>query len=277
MSRISAGYPIQDPVARWLQERTGGLPGQGLAVWERPAKYYDRLDVPGGGTGAGSTPVTELVFFRSTMQRGVSNLPTPNQLPANYALALRSIRLGFLPGFDRFARRLGQASPSAAQILGSSMAVGDTIAAATQAAACILPVKWHETIRDFFANAIVTFNVADRPVFEMHGLGNFPDGKGIAQGTTTTSAGTGVATQYTVQTFGNINNGVPMLGNMMSFGTPYPLPGGQNFNVSVTWQRAVDWTETNMGPLVAFNTVANLIAGCLTCELEGDLASPASS
>lgn len=277
MSRLPSGYPIQAPVADWLNEQCGGLPGVGMKLWERPAKYYDRVNVPGGGTGAGSVPVSELNFFRSAQALGITNIPTPNQLPANYALALRSIRFGFLPGFDNLSRRLGQAAPTSAQKLASSLAVGEVIAAATQAAAYTIAVKWHELIRQFMSTAIVTFVVADRPVFEMHGLLNFPDGKGIAQGTVQGMAGTGAATQYSVQTFGNLNNGAPMLGNMMTFGKPYPIPGGQNFGVNVRWQIAPDFCDADLGPLVAFNTVAGLVAGCLTCELEGNLASPASA
>lgn len=278
MSRIAAGYPIDKRIADWLDRKCGGTPGSDLALWERRVRIYDRINIPGGGTGGGGAlPLLNQVdFFKSNYAPYVTNLQTPNQFPANYAIAVYSLRIGFLPGFDRLGQRLGQAAPAAATILASAQAVGEAYAAATAAAATTVAVRWAETLREFLSTPIVQFNVADRQVFEIQSLLAFPDGKGLAQGTAIGSQGTLAATNITQSVFGNINNGAPVYSNAFSFGTPYPLPGGQNFGVSAKWPRAVDWADATIGPLAGLN-LAGQVAGTLMCELEGDLVSLASA
>lgn len=282
----ATGYPVNTNVADWLNRKCGGLPASGAKIWERPVRLYDVMDVP-AGTPLAPTQ-TEWLFFQQKRQQGVTNIDTPGSLPANYALAIRAIRLSFVFGFDRFGRRLGQAAPSVLHKAFSALNFSDMSAQAgifqatpNAAAPNILSIITGamETIRDFMTNSVLTFTVAEKPVFEMRCLSTFPDGRGVLPNGTNAVASNSATTGVEAQSFINPTNGVPIYGNRFEFVPPYPLPGGQNFQLKANTLRAIDWTDAVNGPLAAVAEPAGspIIAGCIIAELEGEWASPATA
>lgn len=260
----STGFSMNDPLALWLRAMSMGLPGDNLPVLARPAKIYSRKNVL-----VGNAAPREFRFFDESAGPNIQNLPQPNQFGGNTAFALQSIRFGFVYGLDRQGRRLGLASPSAAQKLLSAVSAGATAAAGGD----LIRAQWRaaEVTRALLQTPIVTFKVQETTIWTVQGLTSLPDGKaaltqaGLSQASTSATA---AGTSDIVQT---ISNGAPFAGNAWTFGVPFPLPANQTFDVLVEWPQPVDFAEADIGPLEG---QTNVVAGTLTCELQGYLAIP---
>jgi hypothetical protein len=274
-SHPTNGYAMKPEVARVIEAVCGGLPAGQNQVWVRPYKIYHRVPVMAAGN------ILTLDFFNARRQKGVSNLDTPNSLPANYGFALTSLRFDFLPGFDELGYRLGvrTAAPTTAQYQASALNFGSAGAVITDALAQMW--KWQEKIRELMNQGVITLTIAEKPVFEIFGVTSFPAGKGLNVNAVHQTSMTNAASAASIQdSMNNITNGVPVISNRFDFGSPYPIMAGQQFGVKVELQQKLDWTETNLGPLNSIATTgsvaAELTAGTLTCEMEGLLASPAN-
>jgi hypothetical protein len=147
-SHPTNGYAMKPEVARVIEAVCGGLPAGQNQVWVRPYKIYHRVPVMAAGN------ILTLDFFNARRQKGVSNLDTPNSLPANYGFALTSLRFDFLPGFDELGYRLGvrTAAPTTAQYQASALNFGSAGAVITDALAQMW--KWQEKIRELMNQGV---------------------------------------------------------------------------------------------------------------------------
>lgn len=265
---FSNGYSINANVASALSARTGGLPGGGAKVITRPYKYWHRLNVPKAGSET-------FRFFNEARANGVTNLEQANTLPSNYAFALHCIRLSFLPGFDREGKRLGiaPASITAAERRASALNWGKYEAAVPTDTIDRVP-RWHEKMRELMEQAEVELHIGDRPIQNVYGLTNYPQGRGLVGGgaLATGFAQAAPANAYQGDAISTVSNGVPIVANAWGFGVPFPLVGGQQFSLVVRYNRAVDFTEADLGPLEGVTNAVT--AGVLMCELEGELITP---
>lgn len=272
MSR--AGWAMTPDLVQWMTAKCGPLPGEGAAIWERPARFFSKFNFP-AGTAAGTTIPTQIEFFTDARAEFLCNLDQPNQIPNNSGFAMHSIRIGWCYGYDHLLRALGQSAPTAAQKQLASLIGGQFTAAASLAASINHVQQAMEMTRQLFEGANVQFIVKNNEVFTMTGLGTFPNGKGSplimpAHAMATNSATAGEVTSSMLQ----MSNGVPVYQNRFSFGTPYPMPGGQTFRLIINLPRQINFADTDIGPLASETATAGLIAGCLTVELEGDYATP---
>lgn len=257
----NTGFPINSAAAAWLRDVCKGLPGENHPVTIKPVRLYSRVNVP-----VGAATLREFDFFTANKALGIQNIGQGG-IPTNEALALTSIRFGFLWGFNNQGQRLGLAAPTPAQKLLSSLSAGATAAALGD----LLDAQWKaaEGIRNFMENGIVTFSIQNEEIFQVQGLTCLPDGKGSLVQAGVSSTGTlaaGESVQHIVQ---SISNGAPYIGNAWRFPAPWPLPAQQAFGIKVQHITPVDFAEADIGPLEG---EAGVIAGTVTCELQGLLA-----
>lgn len=267
------GYALKPSVFKLARALFGGLPGGKNQSWVRKTKYYHRLDFRADGSQ------TLFTFFNEARSIGVTNLDQPGTIPAGYVFGLQALRFKFTYGFDRNHKRLGvtTGTPTAAQFKGSAMNFGEASATITDNEAAVWKIQ--EKIRELFAQGIVTLNVAEKPLFEIFGIDSFPSGSGLATSIGASHTMTAAAASNSIQNvMSNVTNGVPVLSNVFTLGTPYPIVAGNVFNVKLNLLNGVDFTETNLGPLNGVATTgttnAVCIAGVLECDLEGTLICP---
>jgi len=269
------GFPMRNDVANGLKQLTGGIPAGAQQTWYRKTKFYHRLDVKADGSQLSFT------FFNEARAKFITNLDQPNTISSNYAFAASAIRFNFLYGFDRLQFRLGiqTTTPTAAQFKASSMNFGEAAATITDNEAQLWKIQ--EKIRELLSNGVVTMTVGEKPVVEAFALTSFPSGTGIVTANALSHTMTAAAASNSIQNgMTSAVNGVPVLSNVFSLGQqPYPIAPGQTFNLKVEFNRGIDWTETNLGPLSGVATTGTpdgvLKAGVLECDLEGTLISPA--
>lgn len=265
---------MSDNIAATLKRLSGGLPAGNAKVWLRPAKIYHRVNILADGS------LTAVRFFNEARAKYVTNLDQPNQLPANFAMAVSAIRFDWLYGFDRLGYRLGVSgtTPTAAQLEASSLNWGESGATSADELAKLWKIQ--ELSREMLSQGLVTLSIGDRPVFEIFGLSSFPSGKGIVASNALSHAATFTAGSQTSNGMTSINNGVPVWSNRFTFDSPYPIPAGQQFRIDVEYAQKIDWLNATIGPLngVATTGAPNgvLVAGVLSCELEGTLVCPAN-
>lgn len=259
---MARGYPMQNAVAAALHAFTGGLPGGFGQVWARPWMIYHIVDFPNDG-------LTIKEFFTDSRQKHYTNLDKPNALPANYGFGLTGIRVKFTPGFDRDGKRStvsGTASDTHLSRSGASATdtIIDKIA------------LWHESVRLLLETGLLTLTIAERPVFEVQGLTNFPEGGGVSSSGALSQALDGATGAVGVQgAVTQIGNGAPFVGNVFHLQDPYPIMPEQQFSVRIEWPTAVDFTDSSSGPLNG-ETAGNP-AGRLKVEMLGKVFSPGSA
>lgn len=251
----------------WARAEVGGVPGANYPVIARNVKLWSRKNV-----GVGANAPSTIRFFDESPAPFVQNIINQQSLPANMALILHSVRFGFTYGMDRQGRRLGLASPSAAQKALSSLSFGSSAAAGGD----LINAQWRaaETVREFMSTPMASFGVSTNTLWTVSGLLALPDGKGSLVQAGTSQASTSATAAGTSDVFQSITNGAPVQSNMWNFTSQFPLAGNENFQLQVEWPRQVDFSDTDLGPLAGqANTV---IAGYLTAELQGVLAVVAS-
>lgn len=260
----SNGFSVREDVLRYVRESRGvGIAGDG-SVWSRPARIWHRVDVPKAGIGM-------LRFYNEAKALGVTNLDQPNSVPPNYVFLAYGLKFHFTPGVNRLGQRLGIAAPAQAELLASALNLGSAAATITDNIATVW--KWHEKVRELFAQGTITLNISDRPIFEMYGLDTFPSGRGVVTSVAGSDTMTNAAAAASIQrAFTSLSNGAPVFGNAHRFPKPYAIAAGQQFNVVVQYNAAVDFTEQYLGPL--YNLANAVTAGVLMCELEGEMVSP---
>lgn len=254
------GLALRADIANVARQR-GLLPPSGSSnVLTVPWRLYHRVNVPAAGQ-------TNFTFFNETRSAGVTNLDTQGQLPANQVMEVEAIAFSFLPGLDRLGQRLGVAAPTQAQVEASLLNRSSTIAASADPAAPL--VLWQEKARELLSQGGVVFTINGRNFMDAYGLTTFPEGRGVlADGNSTISA-TFTAAAGLAERRTGVYNGAPVASNLYRFPTKVGLFPGQAFSVTVTYNRAVDFTQQFAGPL--FNVTGALVAGTLTCELIGKL------
>lgn len=256
------GYPINDPVSAAFAREVGGFPAGVNPTKIRPWCYWHRVTVPVAGT-------QQYTFFNVARTQNITNLENAGTLPANYALAVHTMRFKFLYGFNANGTRISAATPLATTLnLGaSSAAVADQLARIWQIS---------EKTRELIEQGVVTLWIGDNKIIEYFGLDNFPSGRGAnAQYGVGASAANGAAAASVGDAVGNQYNGAPVLCNAFPFGTPFPIMPGQQFRVQVDYTTLVDWAVATLGPL---NGVGDATAaGMLQCDLIGNLYSPGSA
>lgn len=263
---VGNGYPMQDPVAQRGYALCGGIQGGAAQTREVNYGFYHRQNIPNNG-------IRELRFFNEAYNLGITNLPVANQIPANTFFALEAIRFDFLYGIDRNGSR--------ATVFAGGGAVGQTGLSGGGAGAVgtdtLTDDQWkaQELIRELMEQGIVTFSVNNRPVFERFALTSFPSGRGIAAALSSDYAGTFAATNTVGHAFAQVSNGAPMRANAQVMTTRYPMPAGCTFDIKINWLALVDFQNATIGPLVG--PTAGNPAGTMTCELEGQLVTPASN
>lgn len=223
----SNGYAMGESVAGVLTKLSGALPGGRSKVQVRQMRIWHRVAYAPAGTTA------LLQFFNVARAVGVTNLEQPNQFPANYGFAVQSIGFRVDQGVD---------------ITGTPVAVG-----AESNVAAVGPAALVDQKRLIIENGEVNFVVGDKPVLKnVYGLDAFPSGRGID----------GFAATATTASFaGKSNNGAPFWANRAVFDTPWPIPGGQQFSLTVQYQ--------NLLPLTG--------GGVILAEMVGLLVSPAAA
>ncbi len=273
MSRISAvrdivcrparagnnGFPMDELVRQRMRQIAGGIPGDGDATLTTPQSYYHRVNYPTAGS-------TQFRFFNEPRARGITNLDTPNQFPANYGFLLRSISFDFLPAFDR------QGAHCSATVANSSLSLS-AIAAAT-ADQLARPWRWNEKVRELMSQGVVTFKVGQRDIFEVFGLTNFPSGKGVVSNPGVSNMLDTSAAANSLGTMMNqVTNGAPVFCNRWEFYEPFPIAPNQTFELTVDYLTAVSFSEAGRGPMEGD---AGATAGVLMCEMLGQLVIPAA-
>lgn len=273
MPPTDSGFPMNDPLAAWLDVVTGPLPGTGARVMDRPNRFFSSVDMV-AGTAAGTTLQQKFNFFTEAREDFVSNLDTPNQIPPNSGFALEGVGINFTYGSDRLGRRLGQTSPTAAQKLLSSLTSSEFTVAAAAAALINPAMQAVDLIRYMFSVAQATFTIKNQEIFTIRDLGSFPSGKGLAlmggNSLTSNSATVGASNNSTL----NFSNGIPTIHNMFRFQRPYPMPGGQTFQFSINLPQTIQFADTDIGPLASETATVGLVAGHWTVELIGRYGTP---
>lgn len=266
----SDGYNMNKAVKDWAKAQAGGLPGEGLGVKGRNVKLYSRKNFL-----VGTSAPSRLKFFDETEAPFVQTIVTQSQLPANMALMLNTVRIGFVPGIDRMGNRLGQSTATTAQKNASALSFG----AAAAAAGDILAAqwKWNEKMREMMNTAIMNFGLVTDQLWEVSGLTSLPDGKGMLTQAGTSAQGT-VAGSNTGDVFQSVTNGAPVADNYWAFATPWPLVGSETFKIEANWPKAVDFAEADIGPLEGITGAAgeDIVAGTIICELQGLLGVASS-
>lgn len=264
-----SGFPINQAVQKWMEKGGDGLPGQGANLFDRWTKFYSCVDVP-----VGTAAINQFSFFTDAKNLAYTNIDQPGQIPANQGLKLKRIRVSFTYGFDRLMRRLGQDAPTASHYQLSSLNWGGFAGVAADGTVAHI-VKAHEKMRELMLNGVLSFQLGNVPIFQIKDLCNFPSGRGLyAAGSTdaaSNSATTG-STQHAITAWGN---GAPIFANAFELPEAINIPGGQNFTLTIAHNKAVDFTETNGGPLSGATGVDAshpIIAGNFHVELEGPAA-----
>lgn len=253
------GLSLRADIAQAAQRRGLLAPSGRTNVLETPWTIYHRRDVPAAGQ-------TNFVFFNEVRGQGITNLDVQGQLPANQVFSCEGIKFGFLPGFDRTGQRLGIAAPSSAQALGSALNRSSVIASSLDPAA-LLPL-WQEKARELLMQGAVQFIINGRTVLDAYGLATFPEGRGVLGDANQAISATFTAAAGLASVRSGVYNGAPLASNVFRFASKIGIFPGQAFSVGVTYNRAVNFNEADVGPLVGLSAVT---AGTLTCELFGTL------
>lgn len=204
----------------------GNLPNNLGPIKGRRHVFYHRQAV-------GAAVLASYAFFNAARARGVSNLPIPQQLPANQAFLITGISVFVTAGVD---------SAYAAQTPGKTIATAATPTAAVDAA------EWLREIHDC---GVVSVLVGDfKLVDDIAGLRNFPQGGGVTGGggAATTVAATNILCNA-------MTNGAPFNGNRYNLPNPYPWWAGNNLQFEVGFTAAP--------------TPPTGIAAVVTAELDG--------
>lgn len=262
-----SGYSQSTDLERWLSSITGPMPGTGARVMDRPVRLFHSVNVPVAGT-------QRITFFTESRSDFISNLDTPNQIPPNSALALEGIAFEWAYGYDRLGLALGIAAPSAAELRAAQLFNDVFTAAAAAGTATPIAALAAEMSARFLGQAQVTFSIKNQEIFTMKGLHTFPQGKGMVETPSAAVTSNSTTTGITASANMRFTNGVPVIQNMFRFPQPYPMPGGQTFQLEVEWPNlaAVAWNTATVGPL---NGLGNAVtAGTLTAELIGRYGTP---